>query len=628
MADDKQQGLGDPFQEAAQNPLPVKQTLWERLNTGSGIPMVDETLKRDVMQKQAQANLYHQNASQLNGLLLHLSTPEGMSHVNPQTGSPYTQDDIDQLKLQRDHAWGQYEKLVGIDKQSKTALQKAKSIIDFIHGNAAQRGAMAPPPTPDYPTTVGEPTAANPSGVTTTGVATPRQGPAAGPGSFATNVSDAGGVNYNQSTANRLTPPPLSPLQEATRASTQLPFAVHPARVQQAIADRMQGEDAEMARREKIADKIGLEEGSRVRSQFVALGSFPPVARLQKLPYKDPKSGEIKEGGYDSITGQILDQKGNVVEDAEPVSLASMTPKKITYKGPNGEPLLGFQVANKLYDQAGDELPEGTEAWEGTLVPKTTTGTTQKIDPLTGKRLTLSSSKTVAPSGTKITGPGGYKAAPSQGGGMSAPPTPQGGGTTAAPKGGGAGGGGKQAAPAPQSPQSKLSGPTGTRASQDAEREAAYLHRNNLRNVTSSTRTMIEAAPKVEDFVDKIQSQIDGLQNDLGPAKGRWNEFWAGKVGTKNPKYTALRTDVGLLSTLLMRMHVGARGGEYIMKHFEDLINQGKQDPDNLRAALKEIKDYADNVIQEGRQQGIDMAPGRAGGLNAPPSATGGFTPF
>jgi len=611
----------DPFQEAEQNPLPAAQTPFQRLSAGSGIPMIDETLKRDVLQKQAQANLYHKNAADINGLLFHLADPEARkSYLNPQTGQPYSDDDIAQLQSQLEHATGQYEKLVGVDKESKGALQKARTIIDFIHGK--RRAAMQPPPTPDYPTNVGD------AGVTTSGVTTPRQGPVATPSSFATNVSDAGGVNYDQAKAQQLTPPPLSPLQEATRASAQLPFSTHPAKVGQAISDTLQSQNAQFKqgiaqRTEEAKVLFNGDITSPTAQRYIATGTFPPVARLQKMPYKDPKTGEIKEGGYDGISGAIYDQKGNVVEDAEPISLASMTPKKIIYKGPDGEPLVGFQVANKLYGQGGDELPEGTQAWEGTLVPKTTTGTTQKIDPLTGKRTSLSSSKTVAPSGTKITGPGGYKAAPNQSGGMSSPPTPQ-----AAPQG--SGGGKQSASAATQSPQSKLSGPTGTRASQDAEREAAYLHRNNLKNVTSSTRTMIEAAPKVEDFVDKIQSQIDGLQNDLGPAKGRWNEFWAGKVGTKNPKYTALRTDVGLLSTLLMRMHVGARGGEYIMKHFEDLINQGKQDPDNLRSALKEIKDYADNVIQEGRQQGIDMAPGRAGGMNAPPSTNtnGGFTPF
>lgn len=540
-------------------------------------------------------------------MIKHGIDPEsGQRFDDPSYKGPSAQDQAAKYQANYNEAWTNYKKLAGVDQNTKGALAKAEQILNHILGGGAMQsapgapsdqgrpGGMAPPPQAGLSGTAGGPSQVEAAAHAATPAITPPP-----------KISD---VSAN---------PLAAPMIEANNQFEQ--------GQQRLTAEQQRKFKTDVAQRTQEADLLQLPADSRLRAQYIATGTFPPVARLQKLAYKDPKTGKVKEGFADPIEGKIYDQNQNVVPDAEPVSLASMTPKKIVYKGPNGEPLIGLQVADKLYDQGGNELPEGTQAWEGTLVPKTTVTSSDKIDPLTGKRTVMGSSKTVAPSGTKITGPGGYKA----GAGMSSPPTPQGGGTSAAPQGGGTSGGGKKSTPAAvQSPQSKLSGPTGTRASQDAEREAAYLHRNNLRNVTSSTRTMIEAAPKVENFVDKIQSQIDGLQNDLGPAKGRWNEFWAGKVGTKNPQYTALRTDVGLLSTLLMRMHVGARGGEYIMKHFEDLINQGKQDPDNLRAALKEIKDYADNVIQEGRQQGIDMAPGRAGGLNAPPAASGGFTPF
>ena len=118
--------------------------------------------------------------------------------------------------------------------------------------------------------------------------------------------------------------------------------------------------------------------------------------------------------------------------------------------------------------------------------------------------------------------------------------------------------------------------------------------------LTSSTRTMTEAAPRVIDLVDRVSNLIDQQVKTLGPAASRWNEFMAGKVGAPNPDFTKLRTDVGLLTTLLMRMHVGARGGEYIMKHFQDLIDTGKQSPENLRAALGEIRSYAQDVAKEG----------------------------
>jgi len=624
MANGQQQGIDDPFTEASRQPspqpLPATQTAFEVANTGGDVPMVNEFIKKDYEQRQAKANLYLKNAADLHGLLHHLEDLQARaSMVNPDTKQPYTDDDIRQLEMQRDHTYDQYEKLVGVDKESKGALQKARGIIDLIRGH--RKAAMTPPPSPNYPTTVGD-----------TGVSTASGGPITP--NYPTNVSESGGVSYDPLQGGMQPPPPaptLTPFQQAIRSSIQLPFATHPAKVNQAISDELEErrrkwqQDVDLRTQE--ATKMGLDPNSREFKQYVAIGSFPAVFGLQKIPYTDPKDPKhkVQWGNYNKATGEISDQSGNVVPNAEAANMASLTPHVIKYRpknpdgsyqtGPDGQPIeaYGIQQGNQLFDQANHELPEGTEAFPpSAFITKTTTGSSQKIDPLTGKRISLSSTRTTGPAAAKITGPGGYKPQPEGG----SPPLMQPGASKPA------------GVPNSSSPATGLSGSAGTRAQQDADREAAYLKRNNLRNVTSSTRTMIEAAPKVEDFVDKIQSQIDGLQNDLGPTKGRWNEFWAGKVGTKNPKYTALRTDVGLLSTLLMRMHVGARGGEYIMKHFEDLIDQGKQDPDNLRAALKEIKDYADNVIQEGRQQGIDMAPNRPGGPSAPPSKEGGWTPF
>jgi len=129
-------------------------------------------------------------------------------------------------------------------------------------------------------------------------------------------------------------------------------------------------------------------------------------------------------------------------------------------------------------------------------------------------------------------------------------------------------------------------------------RAGAQIKQDEL---TASTKTMVEAAPKVLNFVDRIDNLIDEQTKSLGPAASRWQEFMAGKVGAPNPEFTKLRTDVGLLTTLLMRMHVGARGGEYIMKHFQDLIDSGKQSPENLKAALGEIKQYAQDLVSEGK---------------------------
>lgn len=138
-------------------------------------------------------------------------------------------------------------------------------------------------------------------------------------------------------------------------------------------------------------------------------------------------------------------------------------------------------------------------------------------------------------------------------------------------------------------------------STQSANTDKRIAAQQNPQELTSSTRTMIEAAPRVKAFVDKITKEIDDADKGLGPAASRWREFKAGKVGLSDPAFTQLRTNVGLMTTLLMRMHVGARGGEYIMKHFQDLTDLSKQSPENLKAALGEIGSYAEELAQEGQ---------------------------
>jgi hypothetical protein len=111
---------------------------------------------------------------------------------------------------------------------------------------------------------------------------------------------------------------------------------------------------------------------------------------------------------------------------------------------------------------------------------------------------------------------------------------------------------------------------------------------------------MAEKAPRVLDLASRAEDLLNANEQQLGPLKSRWDEFTAGKIGLKNQGYTQLRTNIGLLTTALMNMHVGARGGGEMMKHFTDLLKLAQQDPDNLRAALGEIKNYANQVKTEG----------------------------
>jgi hypothetical protein len=91
-----------------------------------------------------------------------------------------------------------------------------------------------------------------------------------------------------------------------------------------------------------------------------------------------------------------------------------------------------------------------------------------------------------------------------------------------------------------------------------------------------------------------ITQLIDKLDNagKLGPVASRWNEFMAGKVGAGDPDVAALRTKMGLSTTLLMQAHVGNRGSSAMLEHFEDLANQKKLDAPTLKAAFNSEMSY------------------------------------
>lgn len=153
-----------------------------------------------------------------------------------------------------------------------------------------------------------------------------------------------------------------------------------------------------------------------------------------------------------------------------------------------------------------------------------------------------------------------------------------------------------------------------------AQREKMFALQQNA--LTNATKTMVEASPKVIELSERIKGVINKDVDALGPLSSRWRELWAGKIGAEDKEFTKLRTDVGLLNTLLMRMHVGARGGVDIMHHFQDLLDSGKQDPGNMLAALEEIDSYAKDVRQQGESKGVHTSvPGELSAEATPPSA-------
>lgn len=131
--------------------------------------------------------------------------------------------------------------------------------------------------------------------------------------------------------------------------------------------------DAEIAGRKKMAEAGNLKEGTPEYQRYMATGNLAPIPRLQAKNVVLP-GGSIVQANYDNLTGQLLDQNGMPLPEGAKLSTASAaSPKKIIYRGPNNEPLFGFQVGSQLFSQDSQALPQGTQAWEASLIPSAKT---------------------------------------------------------------------------------------------------------------------------------------------------------------------------------------------------------------------------------------------------------------
>jgi hypothetical protein len=90
------------------------------------------------------------------------------------------------------------------------------------------------------------------------------------------------------------------------------------------------------------------------------------LAHFQKTNMVDPET--LFPVFADPNSGTFHDTQGNIVDKPVPFQ----KPVLIGYKGPNGEPLFGTEVYGKLYDQAGTQLPEGTQKFYPALADKHT----------------------------------------------------------------------------------------------------------------------------------------------------------------------------------------------------------------------------------------------------------------
>lgn len=109
--------------------------------------------------------------------------------------------------------------------------------------------------------------------------------------------------------------------------------------------------------------------------------------------------------------------------------------------------------------------------------------------------------------------------------------------------------------------------------------------------------------PHISNLEEQIKKM--GEEGKLHDIQGRWNDFMTGKAGFDDPEFAALRANLGLFNTGLMKAHVGGRGGQMLLEHFEDMANAKTMSAASLLGAISAEKEWLDAYAT--------MAPGKGG---------------
>ena len=129
-----------------------------------------------------EAEMHKKNAATAAGALAY--------GIDPATGQPLTDEQKATYKNQYDAAMGHYEKIVGVDKNTKSAMQRARAIVEHLisrgggqggqDGQQGRPGGLTPPPQPQG-AQAKEPTFGTPGhdNVGSAGITPPPQAPGA-----------------------------------------------------------------------------------------------------------------------------------------------------------------------------------------------------------------------------------------------------------------------------------------------------------------------------------------------------------------------------------------------------------------------------------------------------------------
>jgi len=137
---------------------------------------------------------------------------------------------------------------------------------------------------------------------------------------------------------------------------------------------------------------------------------------------------------------------------------------------------------------------------------------------------------------------------------------------------------------------------------------------NAVNTPTMQQRTAAGRAQTVVAMAPEVLGRIDSLAPKLGPVEGRWNEFMQGKIGTDDPDFAALRSDLLMMSSAVALAHAQGRLPENLRVEFDRAINAPKQTPANLKATIQTMIPWLQKMQEQGHPNE------QQGGTNAPPA--------
>lgn len=135
------------------------------------------------------------------------------------------------------------------------------------------------------------------------------------------------------------------------------------------------------------------------------------------------------------------------------------------------------------------------------------------------------------------------------------------------------------------------------------KREADLTRARSLATLTNNEKdTMRGAQVALQAFPD-IRAQLPLASDKM--FGNRWNDFLTGTIG-KDPEFAPLRENLGLLQSLVAKLHVGSRGSVHILNKFETLMNAKEMDRDTLTSSLNELEKWLSRYAKS--PEGTDPA--------------------